>query len=355
MNADECAIEDRTPESWRRVDLRPVLAGEIVRPLPTVLEIDCVPRRHLLYPAAVNGVHGDSGIGKSIIATCAMAQEMRAGRHVMLIDFEDNELTICSRLLDLIVPPAIIAERLHYHRPVDPMNGDALRYLIGECAGVSLVVFDSVGEAFGVHGINENDDAEVGQFLRAAVRPLADAGPAVLLIDHSTKAKDNVLYPSGSKRKRAAITGASFYISTDNPPVRATGTESTSGRLKVTCAKDRHGNYRQGDHVATVEVVSHPDGAMRLAVWPVMPSDTAASPRIAVASRAAVKAAEQAGEPVSLNGLVERMGDHLKAGRALKIEGVNEALRSGALREFAGQRNARMIEFVPVLGGVDAA
>ena len=75
---------------------------------------------------------------------------------------------------------------------------------------MTLAVVDSLGEAFGLEGIDENHDVEVAPWLRRVARRLADAGLSVLLLDHSTKSADNPRRPSGSKRKRAAITGASY-------------------------------------------------------------------------------------------------------------------------------------------------
>src|SRR5262249_34274717 len=160
-------------------------------------------------------------------------------RHVIWIDFEDDETVIVGRLHeDFGVDAEIIAHQLHYYRPTEPFTAKAVQMIRAVAVeyDVVMTVIDSVGEAFGLEGINEDKDVEVGPWMRSVARPLADAGPAVVILDHSTKAADNPLHPSGSKRKRAAITGQSYLLEAPRPLTREHG-----GLLRMTCAKDRHG------------------------------------------------------------------------------------------------------------------
>lgn len=342
-------------ESWLPVDLSAVLAGDLTSAEPTVLAIDTVPRRHLFYAGALNGVHGDSGIGKSWIATITLKEQIEAGRNVMLLDFEDTPQTLCSRLLAQSVAPELIARHVDYRRPLDQLNTGTVHDLIATVyeREIAVVVIDSLGELFGLHGKDENADKDVGPFLRGIIRPLADAGAAVIVIDHSTKSKDNPLHPSGSKRKRAAITGASYFVSTDRPPVRATGSEIETGRLKITCAKDRHGTYRSGEHVANIEITSYPDGGVRAHVWPVDKRETKALP-VELAARAAIRVArEKPGHAFSMNELLERMA--MKARKDTKRAGVEYAATEGCLSETAGPRGSRCFTFVRDLEVADVA
>jgi hypothetical protein len=271
--------------TWSPVDLAAVLAGDLAAPTPTVLEVDTTPRRHLFYARAVNGIHGDSGIGKSWVATVAMAQELAKGNRVMLIDYEDTPQTLCARLLSLLVPTDRITTLVDYRRPHDYATDEAVTELVAAITGdnITLVVVDSLGEAFGLQGIDENADKEVAPFIRNVIRPLADAGAAVVVIDHSTKAKDNPLHPSGSKRKRAAFTGASYLVSSERPPVKAEGADPVEGRLTLTCAKDRHGTYRQGSKVANVVLTSFPDGAVTAHLYSATADDVSAQEKTRLA------------------------------------------------------------------------
>ena len=250
-------------ESFERIDLAVVLAGDLKQPEPTLLyRYGDDIRSALLYDAMVNGVHGDSGTGKSWLAVAVMAERIRRGENVMLLDLEDTPESVLSRLLMIGITPDQIVNHLDYRRPTESFGPFEMTELLTtiETDSVSLVVIDSLGEAFGTEGINEDRDNEVGPWLRSVARPLANAGPAVLLVDHSTKSKDGQqLHPSGSKRKRAAIGGASYLIEAVTPFVKG-----GDGRLRVICAKDRHGTYRRGEHVAWLDLNTAPDDTVTL-------------------------------------------------------------------------------------------
>jgi DnaB-like helicase N terminal domain/AAA domain len=321
-------------ESWLPIDLAAVLAGDLVRPNPTVLQ------RHdggaLFYAGMVNGVHGDSGIGKGWLLCHAIAEELRAGEPVLLIDLEDVAESVMTRLRDLGVSDALILENLIYLRPHTPFDDHAVRAVVRTVTDrhVTLAVVDSLGEAFGLEGIDENKDAEVGPWMRRVARALAEAGPAVVLADHATKAADNPLHPSGSKRKRAAIGGASYLVEAVIPLAKGRG-----GRLRLTCAKDRHGTYARGEHVA--DLVMTPDTRVTL-YTPVDPGE----PELAVvlAARAAVKAAKAEGRPMSQSALLGAMT--IKARAAVLRGGIDLAVGRGALSETVGARKARVFEYV---------
>lgn len=329
--------------SWAEVDFAAVLDTDRPPVVPTVLAIDTLPRRHLFYPAAVNGIHGDSGIGKSWVATLALAEEMKAGRNVMLIDYEDGPYTLKERLLALAAPRDAIAAHLSYRRPNEEQVDATTAHLcqVIRDRAISLVVIDSLGEAFGVEGIDENADSEVGPYLREKVRPLADAGAAVVIIDHSTKSKDNPLFPSGSKRKRAAMTGSSFYVTAVAPPSRSDGLTTSSGRLELTCAKDRHGHYRQGQKVAAVTIDSHPDGGVAAHVWPVTEQGVTEAATIR-AARKAVDAAESAGVPLTKNALGGLMKGVRKQDQAA---GIDYAVANGYLTAAPGPNRSVLHTF----------
>lgn len=334
----------RLDESWARVDLGPTLRGELPEIVPTLLRRD--DGAGLFTAGRVNGIHGDSGTGKSWAAAIANAQELHAGRHVVWVDFEDPDpSTLVGRLRDdLDVTPDAIAERLHYFGPLEPFDELAVEAIVAESReyAVTLTTVDSLGEAFGLEGIDENKDVDVAPWLRRVARRLADAGPGVLLLDHSTKAADNPLHPSGSKRKRAAITGQSYLLDSPVPLTRDTG-----GRLTLTTAKDRHGHYRRGQVTAVVEFTRHPDSGMTVHVRaPDATESTAGAPtaKLERVARAAVTAAKDAGRPISTRSLTEAMT--VKASIGTKRAGIDEALARGALRTEDGPRRAVLHVYV---------
>jgi KaiC/GvpD/RAD55 family RecA-like ATPase len=323
-NEEAEPVEPLVDPSFEPIDLDPVLDGNYAQPDPVVLQRN--DGQALFYLEQINGIHGDSGTGKGWVACEGIAQQIMRGHDVMLIDLEDVAPSIVARLRQLGATDQAIRDHFVYIRPTSSFSVFAVDRLVEivENRKVTLVVIDSLGEAFGLDGIDENSDAEVGPWLRRVARRLADAGAAVVLVDHSTKANDNPLHPSGSKRKRAAIGGASYYVTAPRPLVAGKG-----GKLRLTCAKDRHGSYARGEHVADFVMADGPAG--RMTVYPGGPTDEA-TPPIELACRAAVKAAEEAGEPLSQNGLVASMRS-FKGATDLKREGVKRAVERGLLVE----------------------
>jgi Bifunctional DNA primase/polymerase, N-terminal/AAA domain len=247
---------DDEDDGWGEVDLTDAAAGEKARARPTLLAR--ADGACLLYPGQINELHGADGVGKSFVALFAAQQELDAGHHVVWLDWEDpDEVTVVGRLLDLGVAADVVLARFHYWHPeveATPARVARLCARVREL-GAALVVLDSVGEAFGLDGVNEDRDNEVTPWLRKLPRPLMATGAAVVLVDHGVKSAENELFPSGSKRKRAAITGAAYLVKAPRPVSREAG----GGRLELTTAKDRHGHYTRGKVAATIDVTV--DGA----------------------------------------------------------------------------------------------
>ena len=325
--------------SFRPVDLGPVLDGTALQPEPSILRRD--DRQALFYAGQINGLHGDSGTGKGWVILYAIAQQLAGGRNVMMLDAEDVAQSIIARLRLLGADDSSIADHFIYIRPSAPFHLAEVDYLVelAEFKDVSLCVIDSLGECFGLDGVDENHDAEVRPWMRHVARRLADAGPAVVIIDHSTKANDNPLHPSGSKAKRAAVGGASYLVTATVPL-----TSTVGGRLQLTCAKDRHGTYARGEHVADLVMKIDPlIGSRHTELYAPAPATVTDLP-IELAARAAVKAVEEHGE-MSLKLLRERMA--FKGRNESRDAGVELAVNRGQLLERPGPRGARLFS-IPV-------
>lgn len=322
--------------SFRPIDLAPVLDGSALQPEPTILRRD--DRQALFYAGQINGLHGDSGTGKGWVILYAIVQQLNAGRTVMMLDAEDVAQSIVARLRMLGVGDEAIADRFIYIRPSAPFGVAAVDYLVelAEFKDVSLCVIDSLGECFGLDGVDENHDAEVRPWMRHVARRLADAGPAVVIIDHSTKANDNPLHPSGSKAKRAAVGGASYLVTAAVPL-----TSSAGGRLQLTCAKDRHGTYARGEHVADLVMkIDEIIGSRRVDLYAPAATTVTDLP-IELAARAAVKAVEEHGQ-MTMRLLRERMA--FKGRNESRDAGVDLAVTRGDLVETAGPHRARLFD-----------
>lgn len=330
--------------SWEAVDLGPVLRGEYTQPVPSLL------RREdgvgLFYAGRVNGVHADSGVGKTFVASVAAAQELDDGNAVLWIHLEDPDPgLVVGRLRALGVTADTISTGLHYRQPSAPFAAEVLADLERtiQANNVVLVIVDSLGEAFGIEGLDENKDLDVAPWFRRVARRLEATGAAMLLIDHGTKAADNPLHPSGSKRKRAAITGASYYVEAVRPLTREHG-----GTLRLITAKDRAGWHTRGAEAASITFTVYPDDGMTVHVT--APSQRAASSpsaRLEAIASAAVAAARDLGRPASKRELVELIP--IKARAEAKRAGVDYAVADGALRTEAGPRNTVHHVFVRAL------
>ena len=269
------------------------------------------------------------------------------GQHVVWIDFEDpNESTVLLRLRALGLVDSDILERFHYYSPqaaADEIPVELVALLVEE-VGASLVVVDSVGEAFGLEGINEASDEEVGEWIRRVGRRLADTGAAVVLVDHSTKANDNPLHPSGSKRKRAAITGASYYVQAKDAISKEAG-----GMLLVTCAKDRHGNHRAGNVVANVQFTVPALGQIAACVnVPASAAERDTSRHLAMA-REVVAVVKSAGVPMSQRQILQELTGNREARKAA----IAYAIQAGAITIEDGKGNTTLHVYVRDLDATD--
>lgn len=327
--------------TWHPVDLTGVIDA-----VANGLEGDDAPtvlRRSdglgLFYPAEVNGIHGASGSGKTWFALFGCAQEVRAGQFVVYIDHEGNPRGIVRRLLALGVSADEIASRFLYVQPESafPEGGEALVTLVRDLRP-SLVVIDSTGEGLALHGANPNADEEVARWFQHVPRRIAALGPAVGLIDHGAKASGSELWPIGSQRKRAAITGAQFYAETMTEFSR-----EKAGALRAICAKDRGGHFTVGQTVAVLHVTPEDDGRLRLALTAASAEDRRPTPE----GRAEAAQGELMGRIVELlahgrelsgNAIESALGGNRGAVRAA----IGRLANEGTISRFAGPKRATL-------------
>jgi hypothetical protein len=120
----------------------------------------------------------------------------------------------------------------------------------------SVVFIDSAGESIAIDGFKPNDDELVATWVRRFPRWVARQGPAVVWVDHPPKYSDETV--AGSHRKRAAVDGASYQV--DGGQGFKKG---RTGRFKLTCSKDRHGNFAVGELAAVfvLDATTQPYGA----------------------------------------------------------------------------------------------
>jgi len=258
----------RPASSWDDVPLDGILdrlaAGTLVLPSPTVGML-ADGSAGLFYPGRVNGLAGESGAGKGWIALVVCIEQMRAGQDSFYLDFEDSPALVVLRLVTVLgVDPQLVRDHFHYVHPAKHDEAE-IAALVDRVSGFpgALVVIDSTGESIAAAGLNQNHDEEVAAWFQSLAHPLADkASATVMLIDHMVKAEDGGLWPIGSQRKRAAITGAQYVAEVAQP-----FSKDADGMVVLKVAKDRHGT-REARSVASyvqfvheIVLVLEPDGS----------------------------------------------------------------------------------------------
>jgi hypothetical protein len=208
--------------------------------------------RALLHLERRNLIFGDSGVGKSWVLVAAVAECVRAGVKVLVLDLEDTPRVLAGRLEVLGLTEADWEPYLFMAHPSDPAAGRSTREIDQLVArvrdeGIRHVFIDSWGVALGLDGLDENSDPEVTRWLVAvADRLIHEAGAGVTLVDHITKAGGEVaMHPSGTKRKRADVTGSTWSVHLQAPGASAFK-PLEGGRIVLRSAKDRHGEYPAG-------------------------------------------------------------------------------------------------------------
>jgi hypothetical protein len=174
----------------------------------------------------------------------ASFHEMKAGHHVLYIDFEDDEGGIAGRLLTLQLPADMILKQFHYLRPKQSVNTEVnLADLFDtlETHNPLLAVIDGITEAMTTHGKDPNKNKDIAEFAAMLPRKLADWGCATVCLDHVPKSTDNRgRYALGGVHKLNGLDGAAYILEARDP----FGVGIT-GRSTILIAKDRPGQLRK--------------------------------------------------------------------------------------------------------------
>ena len=192
---------------------------------------------------------GESESCKTWAGLLAVAQEIRKGNVVCIIDFEDSAETTIDRLRQLGLTEAQITEGIMYCSPDSPFDIVAQAHLerhLGNLCNSSarkltLAVVDSVNEAMLIEGLDPEVGGDMARFYHGLPRWLKERGPAVLLIEHTTKAGDSRgRGANASERAVNGIDGAAYSFAELAPFGRG-----VAARVKVTVTKDRGGFIRE--------------------------------------------------------------------------------------------------------------
>lgn len=276
---------NKTSSSWRFEDLTQLASGVELPPTPTVFQRE--DGQGLFYRGAVNDLHGEPGCGKSMIAQIAVAQELKSSHDVIYIDYEDSARNVVKRLLLLGVTGEQIVAHFHYVRPSakpsSPTSLDGWRETLDYADTATLTVIDGVTSCLAYAGLDSNSGDDIAAWYNTMPRLISACGPAVVLIDHVVKSKDNRgRYAGGSMQKLALIDGISYSVNMTKPVGKG-----VRGTIVIKSGKDRISEIEEhcavswssnGSHLreaARIEINSTDPKLMRVTIARpnMMPSD----------------------------------------------------------------------------------
>lgn len=222
--------------------------------------------KSLLYAGKIHWLSGEPGSGKTWLALSWTLEQVRAGRSVVYIDMESDPLTITARLRALGVEleqlPLVRYLRVRWEPVHLPDTVEVLTDRI-RTHSPSLVVLDGMAASLAQLGMDENSNGDVSAFTSAVLRPVADAGPAVVVVDHLAKPQSDsrgpIRYARGASAKLADASGVAFLLT-----VAVAFSKAKQGLAKLVVGKDRNGAVGfQGEVVAEVAFVPS-DGALEV-------------------------------------------------------------------------------------------
>ncbi len=190
----------------------PAPARLTIDTLPNIFELECGPTQYLLEglipDSGITMLTAAAGVGKTFLMLGLMGAVLEGSdflgrrvlkRPVLALDRENPLSVIKDRLEILDIKPN---SELRYWgtwndtQPPDPSSEEVVRFAR---ANRPLIVIDSM---IAFNEGNEQDASETSRFLNA-LRPVASAGAAVVVIHHTGKGKNTKDY-----RGSSAISGA---------------------------------------------------------------------------------------------------------------------------------------------------
>lgn len=250
--------------SWQFEDLTQLASGVELPPTPTVFQRE--DGQGLFYRGAVNDLHGEPGCGKSMIAQIAAAQELKSSHDVIYIDYEDSARNVVKRLLLLGVTGEQIVARFHYVRPSakpsSPTSLGGWRETLDYADTATLSVIDGVTSCLAYAGLDSNSGDDIAAWYNTMPRLISACGPAVVLIDHVVKSKDNRgRYAGGSMQKLALIDGISYSVDMTKPVGKG-----VKGTIVIKSGKDRISEIEEHCAVSWSSNGSHLREAARIEI-----------------------------------------------------------------------------------------
>ena len=351
------------PSSWRYEDLTQLASGIELPPTPTVFQRE--DGQGLFYRGAVNDLHGEPGCGKSMIAQIATSQELKQEHDVIYIDYEDSARNVVKRLLLLGVTAEQIINHLHYVRPSakpsSPTSLTGWQETLQYADTATLAIIDGVTSCLAYAGLDSNSGDDIAAWYNTMPRLISACGPAVVLIDHVVKSKDNRgRYAGGSMQKLALIDGISYSVDMTRPVGR--GLRGTivikSGKDRISeieehCASAWTGNGSHLREAARIEINSTDPNIMRVTIARpnMMPVDDRPAKRddfrpTGLMERISRILEDSVEEPNQSELFQALKDDGSSARTAVMSKAVNLLLREGFISNRSGRNNRSIFKTV---------
>lgn len=196
----------------------------------------------LLAEGGITSFTGDSGSGKSTVATYLAGEVSAAGVPVLILDRENSVAIVADRLARLGISDGPLLRIWGGWVPDEtPQPGSKIVLDWVKCCDPKpLIIVDSLA-AF--YNASENDSNEMRRWMQQC-RRLADAGATVLILHHTGKSEKSQDYRGSSDFK--ASLDAGFCVSNS-------GADGRLETLRLRCFKSRYGfggeviyNYADG-------------------------------------------------------------------------------------------------------------
>lgn len=201
----------------------------------------------VIAPRTVTVLSGHRASGKTWVAAAWSAQVLRAGGHVIWIDFERQNRLLREKFTALEIPSHLLKRQFHYTGGMPPI-GRLKRDIDAWSDGGRqvLVVVDAFRglQSLVAPGTSANDGDAVEsvylEVLNVIVSAARDTGSAtVAVIDHL--AKTGIGGTFGSERKESA---ADYVLKVEQQKVFS---RTAAGFSSLEITKDRYGHFSAGD------------------------------------------------------------------------------------------------------------
>lgn len=191
-------------KAWSEVDL----GEDDGDPVPDVL---CMMNgAGLLYSGEMNMTWGLASAGKSWLAYLAIMQQVKQGRHAILLDYENGRRRIRSRLRALGLTMDEVAEYVHVYLGETGMV--PVKRMPVALDQVGIVVTDSCTGALAAMDLDAKNTGDIESFATRNITPFSEAGAAVLILDHVTHDTDKHDRPINSVHKLNRVQGAGYQV-----------------------------------------------------------------------------------------------------------------------------------------------